>query len=83
MQEYSNKLQSNGISQTLSNSHVYADKASTSYQQKNVSETENVSNKQFANVSNWFVDKELPIHFDENETKYIFLTRTKIHQSLN
>lgn len=77
IQEYNNKLQSNDISQTLSNSHMYAEKASTSYLQKSVSETENVSNKEFANVCNWFIGKELSIHFDEDKTKYILFEQKK------
>lgn len=38
---------------------------------------ENVLNKQFASVCNWFVDKKLSIQFGENKSKCILFNRRK------
>lgn len=36
---------------------------------------ENVLNKEFANVCDWFADNKLLIHFNEDKIKYIFFRR--------
>ena len=52
-------------------------------QHKDVTEIENVLNKEFANVCNWFVDKKLSIHFGEDKTKCILFSRVKNLPELN
>ena len=39
------------------------------YQQKGVKEIEQNLNKDFFNVSDWFVDNKLNIHFADDKTK--------------
>ena len=69
----------NDIPQALSNTHtyLYVDDISIFCQHKDVTEIENVLNKEFANVCNWFVDNKLSIHFGEDETKCILFNRDK------
>ena len=61
----------NDIPQAPSDSHtyLYVHNASIFYQHKNISEIENVLNKEFANVPEWFADNKLLIHFGEDKTK--------------
>ena len=75
----------NGISQALSNTHtyLYADDTSIFCQHKDVTEIENVWNKEFANVCDWFVDNKLSIHFGEDKTKCILFSRDKNLPELN
>ena len=47
------------------------------YQQKNIAEIENILNKEFANVCEWFVDNKMSIHFGENKTKCILFSKEK------
>ena len=51
----------NDIPQALSNTHayLYADDTSIFSQHEDVTEIENVLNKEFANVCDWFVDNKL------------------------
>ena len=51
----------NDIPQALSNTHtyLYADDTSIFCQHENVTEIENILNKEFANVCDWFVDNKL------------------------
>ena len=69
----------NDIPQALSNTHahLYADDTSIFCQHEDVTEIENVLNKEFANVYDWFVDNKLSIHFGEDKTKYIVFSRDK------
>ena len=69
----------NDIPQTLSNTHtyLYTDKTSTYCQHKDVTEVENVLNKKFVNVCDWFVDNKLSIHFGEAKIKCIIFSRDK------
>ena len=46
-------------------------------QYKDVTEIENVLNKDFANVCDWLVDNKLSIHFGEDKTKCILFSRDK------
>ena len=50
---------------------------------KDVAEIENVLNKEFANVCDWFVDNKLSIHFGEDKTKCILFSRDKNLPELN
>ena len=66
----------NDIPQALSNIHTYlsADDKSTFYQWQDI---ENVLNKKFANVCDWFVDNKSSIYFGEDKTKCILFSRDK------
>ena len=44
---------------------------------------ENVLNKEFVNVCDWFVDNKLSIHFGEDKIKYILFSRDKNLPVLN
>ena len=67
----------NDIPQALSDSqtYIYVDNNSILYQDKNVGEMENVLNKIFANVCEWFIDNKLSFHF--GETKYTLFSKKK------
>ena len=69
----------NDIPQALSNTHtyLYVDDTSISCQHKDATEIENVLNKEFVNVCDWFVDNKLSIHFCEDKTKCILFSRDK------
>ena len=54
-----------------------------SFVNMDVREIENVLNKRFANVCNWFVDDKLSIHFGEDKTKCILFSRDKNLPDLN
>ena len=75
----------NDILQALSNTHrcLYEDVTSIFYQHKDVTEIENTLNREFANVCDWFVDNKLSIHFGEDKTKCIILSRDKNLGDLN
>ena len=72
-------LHRNDISKTLSNTHtyLYADDTSIFCQHKDVTEIENVLNKEFANVWDWFVDNKLSINFGEDKTQRVLFSRNK------
>ena len=44
---------------------------------------ENVFNKEFANVCDWFVDDKLSIYFGEDNTRYILFSSDKNLPELN
>ena len=75
----------NDIPEALSNTHtyLYADDTSIFCQHKDVTEIENVFNKEFANVCHWFVDNKLSIHFGEDKTKCILFSRDRNLTELN
>ena len=75
----------NDIPQALSNTHtyLYAHDTSIFCQHQDFTEIENVLNKDFANVCNWFVDNNLSIHFGKDKTKCILFSRDKNLPELN
>ena len=75
----------NDIPEALPNTHtyLYADDTSIFCQHKDVTEIENVFNKEFANVCHWFVDNKLSIHFGEDKTKCILFSRDRNLTELN
>ena len=75
----------NDILQALSSIHknLHGDDTSIFCQQKHVPEMENVLNKEFVNVCDWFVDNKLSIHFGEDKIKYILFSRDKNFPVLN
>ena len=47
-----------------------------------ISEIENILNKEFANVCEWFIDNKLSIYFGEDKTKCILFNKNKTCWSL-
>ena len=74
----------NDTLQALSDSHTYLYLGNTSifYQHNNVMEIQNVSNKEFANICEWFVDNKLSIHVVEDKAKCIIFSKEKTCLSL-
>ena len=54
-----------------SNLLLYADDSCIMFQRKEVEEIEKVLNNAVENISDWFVDNKLSIHFGEDKTKSI------------
>ena len=52
---------------------LYADDTCLICQHKNINKIENQLNEDFCNISDWFVDNKLSIHFGEDKTKSSFL----------
>ena len=57
-----------------SNLFLYVDDSCLIFQHKDVEEIGKVSNNDFENICDWFVDNKLSIHFGEYKTKSILLT---------
>ena len=58
---------------------LYADDTCLVFQSKNVKDFEKQLNEDFANISDWFFDNKLSIHFGEDKTKSIlFASKRKI-----
>ena len=56
------------------------------YQHNDASKIEQNLNKNFLNICDWFADKKLSVHFEEDKTKCIlFVTKQKLNKigSLN
>ena len=69
------------LSETASNLH--ADDTCIYYQHRNIQKIENVLNKEFSSLCEWFIDNKLSIHFGEDKTKAILFTRKKTEAKLN
>ena len=54
--------------------YLYPDDTSIFCQHKDVTEIENVLNKESAIICNWIVDNKLSIHFGEDKTKCILFS---------
>ena len=52
------------------------------YQHMDDTGIENVLNKEYANVCEWFVDNKLSVHFGQDESKCIHFSREKTCRSL-
>ena len=64
-------------------SNLYAEDPDIYYQHKNIQQTENVLNKGFTSLCEWFSDNKLSTYFWENNTKSILFTRSKTSRKLN
>ena len=75
----------NDLPQSLldAGSYCYADDTCIFYQHEDVKKVENVSNKEFSLLCQWFVDNKLSIHFGEDKTKSILFSRTKSLKEIN
>ena len=63
-------------------SYLYADDTCI-YQHKDVKKMENVLNKEFSSLYQWFVNNKLSIHFGENKTKSILFPKTRSLKEIN
>ena len=63
----------NDLPQSLSDagSYLHADDTYIFYQHEEVKKIENVLNKEFSSLCQWFIDNKLSIHFREDKTKSI------------
>ena len=53
----------------VTGSYLYEDDAYIFHQHKDVRETENVLNKKFSSLCQWFINSKVPIHFEESKNK--------------
>ena len=69
----------NDLPQSLSDagSYSYADDTCIFYQHEVVKKIENVLNKEFSLLCQWFKDNKLSIHFGEDKTKSILFSKTR------
>ena len=58
-------------------SYLYEDDTCIFYQQKDVKKIENVLNKEFLSLYQWFIDNNLSIHFGEDENRFILFSKRK------
>ena len=75
----------NELPQALNNtgSYIYADKTCIFYQDKVDEKMEKVLNKEFFSLCEWLTDNTLLIHFGDDKTKTIFISRIKSLQKLS
>ena len=67
----------------LPQSYCYADDTCIFYQNEDVKKVENVSNKEFSLLCQWFVDNKLSIHFGEDKAKSILFSETRGLKEIN
>ena len=61
---------------------LYADDSCLIYQHKDVKEIEQMLNKNFSDLCDWFVDNKLSIHFGDDKTKCIlFASKNKVKKA--
>ena len=53
------------------------------YQHEDVNKIENVLNKEFSSLCQWFIDNKLSIHFGEDKTKSILFSKTRGLREIN
>ena len=58
------------LSETASN--LYANDTCIYYQHRDIQKIENVLNKEFSSLCEWFIDNKLSIHFGEDKTSNSF-----------
>ena len=64
-------------------SYLYADDTCIFCQHEDVKKIENVLNKEFSSLCQWFIDNKLSIHFGEDKTKSILFSRTRGLKEIN
>ena len=74
----------NDLPQSLNEtaSNLFADDTCIYYQHWDIQKIENVLNKNFSSVCEWFIDKELSVHIGEDKTKVILFTSNKSEAKL-
>ena len=76
---YNNNLPES-LSETASN--LYDDDRCIYYQHRDIQKIENVLNKEFSSLFEWFINNKLSIHFGEDKTKAILFTINKTEAKL-
>ena len=69
------------LSDAGSNWHAYD--TCIFYQHEDVKKIENVLNKEFSSLCQWFIDNKLPIHFGEDKTKSIIFSKARGLREIN
>ena len=64
-------------------SYLYADDTCIFYQHEDVEKIENVLNKEFSSLCQWFIDNKLSIHFEEDKTKSILFAKARCLREIN
>ena len=69
----------NDLPQSLSEagSYLYADDTCIFYQHENVKQIENVLNKEFWSLFQWFIENKMSVHFGEDKSKSILSSKAK------
>ena len=75
----------NDLPQSLpdAGSYLYEDDTCIFYQHEDVNKIENVLNKEFSSLCQWFIDNKLSIHFGEDKTKSILFSKTRGLREIN
>ena len=75
----------NDLPQLLSDagSYLHADDNCIFYQDEDVNKIENVLNKEFSSLCQWFINNKLSIHFAEDKTKSILFSKTRGLREIN
>ena len=75
----------NDLPQSLSDAgyYLYADDTCIFYQHEDVKKIENVLNKEFSSLCQWFIDNKLPIHLGEDKTKSILFSKARGLREIN
>ena len=75
----------NDLPQSLSEttSNLYARDTCKYYLHRDIHKIENILNKEFSSLCEWFIDNKLSIHFGKDKTKAILFTRNKTEAKLN
>ena len=63
--------------------YLYADDTCIFYQHEDVKKIENVLNKEFSSLCQWFIDNKLSIHFREDKTKSILFSEMRDLKEIN
>ena len=75
----------NDLPQSLSDagSYLHTDDTCIFYQPQDVKKNENVLNKEFPSLCQWFIDNKLSIHFGDDKTKSILFSKTRGLREIN
>ena len=76
-------LHVNDLSQLLSHAGSYLYANDIFYQHEDVKKIENVLNKEFSSLCQWFIDNKLSINFGEDKTKSILFSKTRGLKEIN
>ena len=75
----------NDLPQSLSyaGSYLYADDTCIFYQHDDVHKIKNALNKEFSSFCQWFINNKLSIHFGEDKTKSILVSKPRGLREIN
>ena len=63
-------------------SYCYADDTCIFYHHEDVKKIENVLNKEFSSLCQWFIDNKLSIHLEKGKTKSILFSKRRVKAKL-